>query len=528
MDWDDRKNLVDNVNYRGLGWIQLRWMTTALGGHYIPLTRMSYGLDYLLWGLNPVGYHLTNLLLHIASVVTFYFVASRLLEAARPSTKSDIGREFGAAVAALFFGLHPLRVESVAWATERRDVLSGFLYVLAVLFYLRAAQGAGGGSLWSRRPYWVSLGLHVMALLSKSIAVSLPVVLLVLDVYPLRRLGGKAGAWLGPAARRVWLEKAPFALLSLGASVVALVSLHHSEGIRSLAALGWLDRVAISVYSLAFYLWKMLVPLDLSPLYELPIRIDPVSWPYLLAAVVVAGLTVGAIALRRRWPALLAVWLCYIAILLPVLGIVQNGPHLAADRNTYLASLGWATLIGAGARQWWTAWGPRRLAEPGTLMPAALSGVVIGALGVLTWSQVQIWRNSESLWRHALQASPSATAHYNVGVFMVGRRQFAGAEEHFRRALELRPRNADIHINLGGTLLELGRVDEGIEHFRQAVLIKPGDALAHNDLGYALARQGRSAEAAQQLREALRLRPDYPEARRTLDQITAAENGHGR
>jgi hypothetical protein len=315
VNWDDGPNLVDNIHYRGLGWPQLRWMlTTFLMGHWIPLTWMTFGLDYLVWGMNPVGYHLTNLLLHIANVVTFYFVAARLLAVAHPSAKRDVGLQLGAALAALLFAVHPLRVESVAWATERRDVLCGLFYLLAILFYLRAWRGAAGGSVYGRRRYWASLALFALALLSKSMAVSLPAVLLVLDVYPLRRLGGRGVGWFEPAARRVWLEKVPFALLSVGASVVALVALNDIKGIRPIVALDWLERVTISLYSLAFYLGKMLVPVELSPVYELPYRIDPLAWPYLLAAGVVTAVTAGAVALRRRWLAFLAVWVSYMGL----------------------------------------------------------------------------------------------------------------------------------------------------------------------------------------------------------------------
>jgi len=529
VDWDDGVNLVNNVRYRGLGWLQLRWMlTTFLLGHYIPLTWMTFGLDYLVWGTNPIGYHLTNLLLHIANVVTFYFITARLLVATRPAAKDDVAVHVGAAAAALLFAVHPLRVESVAWATERRDVLCGLFYLLAIVSYLRAVERAEGASLYGQRRYWASVGLFALALLSKSMAVSLPMVLLVLDVYPLRRLGGRPGGWLGPAGLRVWLEKAPFALLSLGASVVALAALGHIKGIRPFATLGWLERVSISLYSLAFYLWKMLVPLDLSAIYELPDRIDPLAWPYLLAALVVAAVTAAAVALRRRWPAFLAVWVSYIVILLPVLGIVQNGNQIAADRYTYLASLGWALLAGAAVRLWWVARGSRWLSQPGTLAAAGLAVVIIGGLGALTWKQVDIWRDSESLWKHAASASPSGLAHYNLGVIMVGRGEFVEAEGHFRRALEFQPRNADVHINLGGALLLHGQLQEGIEHFRQALAINPKDAIAHNSLGYALRQQGRLTEAAEHFREALRLQPDYSKARRNLEQVTTAASGPAR
>jgi hypothetical protein len=201
LTWDDHANLVDNPHYRGLDWSHLRWMWTAFHmGHYIPLTWMTFALDYLLWGMKPVGYHLSNLLLHAANAVVFYFIVRRLLRTALPGLSEDrqAGLTVAAAFAALLFALHPLRVESVAWATERRDVLSGLFYLLALLAYLRACERGEGGRGW----YWGSVGLFACALLSKSMAVSLPVVLLILDVYPLRRLGGGPGA--GGATQPAW------------------------------------------------------------------------------------------------------------------------------------------------------------------------------------------------------------------------------------------------------------------------------------------------------------------------------------
>src|SRR3989454_782153 len=191
VNWDDDVNFLDNPHYRGLGWSQLRWMwTTFHMAHYIPLTWMTLGMDYLLWGMNPVGYHLTSLLLHVTSAVVFFFLARRFLTLALPRA-SGRGHALtvSAGFAALVFAIHPLRVESVAWATERRDVLSGLFYLLTLLTYLRACERGARG----RRSYWLSVALFGCALLSKSMAVSLPVVLLILEVYPLRRLGGALG-----------------------------------------------------------------------------------------------------------------------------------------------------------------------------------------------------------------------------------------------------------------------------------------------------------------------------------------------
>src|SRR3989442_9206471 len=206
VSWDDDKNFLENPHYRGLGWTHLHWMWTTHQGHYIPLTWMTLGLDYLVWGMNPLGYHLTSLLLHAANAVVFFFVVRRILALSLPSpSERDHALAVSAGFAALAFAIHPLRVESVAWATERRDVLSRLFYLSAILVYLRACEREERGRGW----YWAAVGLFACALLSKSMVVNLPIVLLILDVYPLRRLGGFVGWWSAPL-RRVSAGQIPF------------------------------------------------------------------------------------------------------------------------------------------------------------------------------------------------------------------------------------------------------------------------------------------------------------------------------
>src|SRR5574341_2577218 len=360
VNWDDTVLLSGNPHYRGLGWTQLKWMfTTFHEGHYQPLSWLTYGLDYLLWGMNPVGYHLTSLLLHAAATVVFYFVARRLLRLALPGLggESALGPSLAAAFAALLFSLHPLRVESVAWATARRDVLCGLFYLLTLLAYLRAVEGRAGGR---AHPRWLAaaVGLSVLALLAKVMAVSLPVLLVILDVYPLRRLGGGPGRWVGRGVRQVWWEKVPFVLVAVPAALLAPFATPHGGTILSLHQHGVAARLAVLVYGLAFYLWKTVVPLGLSPLYELPVALNPLDSPYVLSGVVILALSLLLLLARRRWPAGLALWSAYVAILLTVHGNVQIiGYQIAADRYTYLACLGWAVLGGAGLL---TAWHARR------------------------------------------------------------------------------------------------------------------------------------------------------------------------
>src|SRR3990172_8049348 len=255
--WDDDTNFLKNTAWRGLGWDELEWMlTTPHKGQLIPLSWLTLGLDYRLWGLHPSGFHLTSLILHAANAALVYAVALRV----------------GAGLAALLFALHPLRVESVAWITERRDVVSGLFYLLALLAYL-----------FERRR--LALGAFALGLLAKAIVVSLPVVLLLLDVWPLRRLGWadlRRAPWRVPALR----EKLPFVLLAAAGSASAVWAMVVGSGRTPPSLLGLVSRVAISFFSTAFYLWKTLWPLGLSPLYELPVPFDPWGWPNLLAAAV--------------------------------------------------------------------------------------------------------------------------------------------------------------------------------------------------------------------------------------------------
>src|SRR5437879_1824730 len=279
VDWDDQRNFLDNPHYRGLGWTQLYWMWTTHLGHYIPLTWMTLGLDYLLWGMNPLGYHLTNLLLHAANAVVFFFVVRRILTLALlGASERGLALAVSAGFAALVFAIHPLRVESVAWATERRDVLSGLFYLLTILVYLRASERGERGRGW----YWGAVALFACALLSKSMVVNLPVVLLILDVYPLRRLGGSLGWWSEPA-RRVYGEKIPFVLLAAAASAIAVMAQSSVHAAASLAQLSVPGRLAVSAFGLGLYLWNTVAPVNLSPLYELRPPVNPGTMPFILS-----------------------------------------------------------------------------------------------------------------------------------------------------------------------------------------------------------------------------------------------------
>jgi tetratricopeptide (TPR) repeat protein len=497
--WDDLPNLVANPHYRGLGWVQLRWMATAMHlGHYIPVTWLSLAVDHALWGMNPLGYHLTNLVLHAINAGLFYLVASRLLR--RSTALAGWPLTVAAAGAALFFAIHPLRVESVAWVTERRDLLSGGLLFAAVLLYLRACETGGT---WRRGLLAASIAAFGLALAAKSIVMTFPAVLLLLNVYPLRRLT-PGGSWAG--ARRVAWELLPFLLLSaLAAGAAVAAQMPHALGTYP-----WTTRVATALYALWFYLVKTLVPLNLSPLYEVPIPLDPLEPRFVVAAAGVLTVSAVAVTLRRRWPAGLALWAYYIVALSPTLGIaVRAGFQLAADRYSYLACLGWALLAGAGAGGLARA-RARREGAAALTRAAAVAGVagLIG-LGALTWRQAEVWRNDESLWTRATRVDPDcALCQTNLGLVRLAQGAPDAALAHLQRATELRPDRVLVRGDLGLALEALGRVPEAVAQYEAVLAARPEAVHVRRQLALALHRIGRHAEGADQLRIAGQLAPN--------------------
>ncbi|MBI4609156.1 MAG: tetratricopeptide repeat protein, partial [Candidatus Rokubacteria bacterium] len=467
---------------------------------------------YLVWGMNPFGYHLTNLLLHAANAALFFLLALRLLRLGTTAVMEPHLR-LGAAAAALFFALHPLRVESVAWVTERRDVLSGLFFLLALLTYLRAVEAQATRRRWLAG----SIALYALALLAKSSVMTLPFVLVLLDFYPLRRLAGRWRDWIARPAWPLWAEKIPYLLLAIAGALIALYVKRFE--LTPFDAYPLSTRVPVALYSLWFYVWKTLLPLGLAPMYMLPARVNPLDLPFVVSTVAVTGITAALLLLRRTWPAGLAVWAYYGIILAPALGIVHAGHQITNDRYSYLACLGWALLAGAAvcvvlsARQsgalgrWWAR--------------AAAGAAVVWLVGfaALTWQQIQVWRDTDTLWRHTLEFEPEcAVCHsqlgvvlYNQGIALSNQSHLELALEYFHRALALRPDYVGFHHNLALALTGLGRLPEAIENFRRVIEKYPDKAYARNNLAVALIRQGRLQEAVEQLRYAARLAPDNHE-----------------
>ncbi len=480
LNWDDPGNFLRNMGYRGLGWEHLRWMATTFHmGVYQPLGWFCLGLQYVLFQLNATGYHVVSVLFHVAGVVVFFFVVRRLLACAPGpgATASGFGLAGSAWVAALLFGVHPLRVEAVVWLSCQPYVICAFFYLLGILFYLRG-QTADEKSPGARGFPVAALLCSGLALLSKAPAVSLPAVLVVLDVYPLRRLGGALG-WWGPAARRVWLEKLPFFLLALPIAIIA--PLCKQEVMLPMAHHGWAARLAHSAFGMGFYLQKTLFPTTLLPFYEMPYPLDPTAPKFLAAQGFVVVVTVALLAWRRRYPYLLAAWTAYVLILLPNLGVVQYGQQITADRYSHLAGLGGAVLVGAGL---WRIW--RRVRRPIPQVCVAAGLAMCSVLGLLTWRHVQRWRNSEALWTYTVAHAPHSWL---------------------------------VHQCLGTAQLDLGDYEEALAQFHEVLRLKPDDVEAHYNLGLALRRQGRIEAAIGEFARAIELKPDYAEALYNLGNV---------
>src|SRR5438309_1258531 len=508
VQWDDPTNLVENPHFRGLAPRNLAWMfTTTLLGHYIPVTWLSFGLDYVLWGMEPAGYHFTNLLLHAANAVLVYWVTKRLLAAARPGA-SPTALRAGAAMAALFFAVHPLRAESVAWATERRDVLSGLLFLTSVLTYLRAAGAEGARR---RRLLAASVAAFALALLAKSIVMTLPLLLIVLDWYPLRRLSGAPSTWRTPQTRRTLLEKLPFGAVAVAGAAVSYWAVAHHDFFTPMTKYPLPSRIAMALYSMVFYVSKTVLPIDLSPLYELPLRVDPLDPQFLGAAIAVALVSVTLVALAGRWPAGLAAYAWYAIVLAPVGGLVHSGHQLAHDRYSYLSCLPFALLVGGGVVWLIGVHATGALRSPLFRASCAALGVLLAGLGTLTWMQVQVWRDTESLWTHAIYATPECSiCHDNYGAVLVNRSPIRPAElriaiEHFQQALVLKPDREKPYGGLGLALIHLERPRDAEAALRRALDVKPAEIAAFNNRGHALNEQGRFAEAIPYLRRAVTL-----------------------
>ena len=481
VDWDDDLNLTENARYRGFGPAELRWMLlTTHGGHYQPLTWLSFAADHALWGMQAGGYHLTSLLLHAANAVLVFVVLRRLV---RPlTTASDAVVARAALVGALLFAIHPLRVESVAWASERRDVLSGLFWLLAVLAYVRAPDDP--------RQRRLALAALVGSLLAKAWGITFPLVLLVLDAYPLRRLSRDPEG--------VLREKLPFAAVAGVGALVAFLAQRSVPDMRTLADHGVAARCAQAAYGLCFYLAKTVLPVGLHPAYLLEPDLDPTRGRYVAAMLAVATVTSLAVATRRRAPWLMAAWAGYVVILAPVLGFAQTGPQLVADRYTYLACLPWIAVLTGGLAH--AANGARHRVA----FPAA--AVAVAACALLTFRQTRVWRDSVTLWDHTLRLDPANwVAYTNRGWARNDVPTVAISD--YSAAIRVNPGYYLAYFDRGNARQTSGDLQGALVDYDRAIELLPGDPKAYNNRGWVRQQLGDWKAAIDDYQRALELAP---------------------
>ena len=507
--WDDRPNYIENFNYRGLSPSHLYWMfTTFHDANYHPLAWLTLGIDYVLWGMNPAGYHLTNLVLHALNAVLFYFlIAAFLKRTVVVSNTSLFGVQISAFMGALFFSIHPLRVETVAWVSARGDVLCGFFYLITIIAYVRMSDKKS--TIDRRKWFLLSILFFIFSLLSRAWGITLPFVLLILDVYPLRRFDFRSET---PSSFKSLLtEKIPFALLALCAGVFAFWAKKGS--MLMVADHGVAGRFMQAMYGLCFYIWKTLVPIQLSPYYALNKTFNPLELKYVLCALSVFAVTIGLIVMRNRWPWAIAAWGCYAVIVSPLLGFVQSGPQIAADRYTYISCLPFGVLIGAGMFRLWSAWKNRLISSSSWYM--AITGVFVCLLLLsgLCLSQSRVWKDKLSLWSHVLQLDPdNYLAYYNRGVSYQDQGKLDEAIEDYSSAVKLDPEYSEAYYNRGVARDRRGDFAGAFADYSEAIQLNQEYVEAYNNRGALRRKQGDLAGAIVDFTRAIQVRPLVPES----------------
>lgn len=508
IDYDDTVFVTDNPEVRaGLSWEGIQWAITAFhAGNWLPLTWMSHMLDVSLFGLDAGWHHLVNALLHACSTALLFLALFRMTGAVLPS----------AFVAALF-GIHPLHVESVAWVAERKDVLSGLFFMLVLLTYERYVRSGGAGR------YLLVVLCFALGLLSKSMVVTVPFVLLLLDVWPLGRTSFAVAA-NGPAAKPVpWgkllLEKLPFFLMTIVVSIITVAAQREGGAMnlmeRELLPFG--VRLANAVVSYAAYLGKTFWPRSLALIYSHQ-GANLSGWKIALSAVVLVAVTLMVMRKVRR-PYLAVGWFWFVGMLIPVIGLVQVGKQAMADRYTYLPLIGIFIMI---------AWFFKDTMSNASALRKKIIACAAGAvlLVFLTAAIVQAsyWRDYTTLLRHATLAVPDNwLAHRMLGNTLADKGLTDEAIAEYRESLRIQPWNSYGHNNLAVELVRQGKYPEAIEHYREAIRIRPAYAEAHNNLGNALAVTGRREEAIELYREAIRLRPGWTVVRNNLQLLVAEQ-----
>ena len=471
VNWDDGEYVYKNTHIRSLDFTSINWMFTAFhSANWHPITWLSHAIDYSVWGLNPKGHHLTNIILHGFNTALVVILVHLLLVTHRnrhQTIKADYLPLITAGLAGLLFGLHPLHVESVAWVSERKDLLCAFFFLSTLIAYLKYASllKQKGAIKW----YCLSLICFLFALLSKPMAVTLPAVLLILDGYPLARLNLQSAF---SAYRNVLIEKLPFILLAIASVVITLLAQDSFGALSPLDARPIETRLLVAVQAICFYLLKMFVPTGLSPLYPYPETISLFSVETIGSIAAIIGLTAVSFFSYKKQPALAAGLAYYLITLSPVIGIIQVGGQAAADRYTYLPSLGPFILIALSVSYWvQKSAATREKLISKNILPAFLSVLVIFTLSMTTINQMAHWKNSITLWNRAISLYPdqSWSAYFSRAEAHLKLKKFDAAINDFTKVIQLNPYYYYGHYRRGASHFLAGNYRSAIIDFSSAI-----------------------------------------------------------
>lgn len=485
----DNTNVVHGFTVQGL----VAAFSYKGSDNWVPLTTLSHMLDCQLYGLRAGGHHLTNVLLHILSVVLLFLVL-----------RDMTGALWRSAFVAAVFAVHPLHVESVAWVAERKDVLSGVFFMLTLGAYVH----------YVRRPgllrYLIVAVLFACGVMSKPMLVTMPVILLLLDYWPLKRFSRPATipagttpvGWLERLSvpRQLILEKIPLLALSLVSCVLTVLA--QAGAVQSFENFSPAMRIGNALVSCVIYLCQMFYPVNLAVYYPYPVN----GWPageVILSGLVFAGISAGVFVVRKKRPYLLGGWLWYLVMLVPVIGLVQVSEQTRADRYTYLPEIGLYLMVAWLLSELSAGWPYRRW---------VLTGLTVLAFGPLIFQarrQTSIWKNNESLWIHTLACTTNNfPAHYNLGTAYLNMGRLDEAIAQYRAVEVIKPRATAIHVNLGNALVQKGKVAEAIIEFQKAVLINPDDFNARLDAGAAMVQNKQYDAAIIEFKQALAIQAD--------------------
>ena len=508
VNYDDDEYVYNNPQVsHGLSFKAILWgFTHVHGGNWHPLTTLTHMLDCQLYGLHPWGHHLGNVLLHGTAAILLFLVLQQMT-----------GAFWRSGFVAAVFALHPLHAESVAWISERKDVLSAVFFMLTLMAYVSYARKreTTGNRDWSflhSSAYWLALLFFALGVMSKPMLVTLPFVLLLLDWWPLERFA--TGNERSAIGRLAW-EKVPFLLLSAASCAATIWA--QREAFMSLEKVGFPLRLGNALLSYVAYIQQMIYPTGLAVFYPHPanhLALWKVGASVLVLLLASAGIAIGS----RKRPFLLVGWLWYLGMLVPVIGLMQVGRQAMADRYTYLPQIGlyimlaWASVDLFASRPY------------GREILKVAAGAIIAILLVLAHVQTAYWKNSVSLMTHAIACTPdNAVAQNNLANALSGNGNLAAAIQYYERAIQIEPNDVERYNNLGNALAGQGNLREAVQRYEQAIQLKPDYAEAHYNLSVALAAQGKLGEAVRACEKAIQLRPDYAAAYNNLGNALAAQ-----